>query len=694
MISHRQSRSLILIFSAACASTAFAERPNIEWMIGGHRLTVRSVGFSPDGTLAFSAGDDSTVKVWRVSDGALLHTFIDNHFGNSARESAAISPDGLSLSSTGTGGAARWPLNDPLTRVDYTCVETGYAVAFSPDQSILGIGGTATGSEETICLFDYATASQIRTFGSSNQNYVFTLFFHPDGQTVVAGSGGIFQPNNPGFIRYWRMSDGVEVHTLSDQGGRVNQLALSPDGANFASAGGNGTLKIRRLSDGIVQTPLVGHTGEVRSVAYSPDGQFLASTGQDASIRVWQASNGQQIRLINTGSSFMQHSVAWAPDGVHLLSGGVDRAVSLWNSQTGAAVREFTQFRNIVTGLAVSSDGSLVVTGDQDKRVITRRAIDGAVLRSFLTSNFIANLAISPDSQLIATTHGSDTTVRVWNANNGSLAFNLVGHVQNVGAVAFSPDGQWIATGCAATEGSTRLWRASDGQFVRTFVEPGMGTNTIAFSRDSQTLATGGDSTVRLWKVSDGSLIRRLQGHTSGVASLDFSRDGATIVSGSHDRTARLWRVSDGALLHTFSGGETSVTSVAFSPDGTTLATGSNFYDLTLRLWRVSDGASLAVYNEETGTGAFAVEFVPHSSRYAFLRGDACLVMASNPFAPLIPGDVDGDGLVDDFDLTAFVNVLLGTSLSSDHIARADQNHDGNADGLDITPFVAAMMGS
>ena len=65
--------------------------------------------------------------------------------------------------------------------------------------------------------------------------------------------------------------------------------------------------------------------------------------------------------------------------------------------------------------------------------------------------------------------------------------------------------------------------------------------------------------------------------------------------------------------------------------------------------------------------------------------------MAANPFVPQVPADIDGDGLVDDFDIIAFVNVLLGTPLNPDHIPRADQNHDGAIDGRDIAPFTHAL---
>ena len=65
----------------------------------------------------------------------------------------------------------------------------------------------------------------------------------------------------------------------------------------------------------------------------------------------------------------------------------------------------------------------------------------------------------------------------------------------------------------------------------------------VAFSPDGQTLASGSwDNTVRLWRVSDGILLRTLEGHTDPVLSVAFSPDGQTLASGSRDKTVRLWK--------------------------------------------------------------------------------------------------------------------------------------------------------
>ncbi len=122
-----------------------------------------------------------------------------------------------------------------------------------------------------------------------------------------------------------------------------------------------------------------------------------------------------------------------------------------------------------------------------------------------------------------------------------SLIRTLEGHTDFVYSVAFSPDGQTLAS--ASNDKTVKLWRVSDGSLIRT-LQGTSSVESVVFSPDGQTLASGSaDNTVRLWRVADGSLIRTLDSYTYGVQSVVFSPDGQTLASASDDKTVKLWRV-------------------------------------------------------------------------------------------------------------------------------------------------------
>lgn len=197
-------------------------------------------------------------------------------------------------------------------------------------------------------------------------------------------------------------------------------------------------------------------------------------------------------------------------------------------------------------------------------------------------------------------------------ANRVVLLRTLEEHGNWVNAVAFSADGQLLASG--SDDGTVRLWRVGDWTMIRA-LQTSVRVMSVAFSPDMSVLASGSGRAgtgsedfgiINLWRISDGTLLRTLQGHGFPPQSLAFSPAGDLLASASPDWTVRLWRVSDGMLLHTFH--HSGLSQVAFSPDGTRLAaTGHD----RIQVWRIPDGTLEQVLQPEPQQQTLGVAFSP-----------------------------------------------------------------------------------
>ncbi len=315
-------------------------------------------------------------------------------------------------------------------------------------------------------------------------------------------------------------------------------------------------------------------------MAFHPDGRSLLTAGAGPAFRFWDARSGAALGgPLPHPPGVVPWDCAISPDGKLALAAcwsltpqdGPVRwrgKVLCWDAGSGAARKpliempEQVESATFVRGgqgvLVASSENVLQMHAtarlrDENAASLKLRVLDavsGELIRGpfKLGKTRVDRIAVSPDGRRVLTSSPLEKCARLWDLVAAEPLGPPLEHPDQVQALAFSPDGLLIATGCK--DNVARLWDAATGAprgqpMVHNYPVVG-----LAFSPDGKTLLTrsthpleqGGE--VRLWDTISGQSLGPARQFSHGVTAIAFCPDGQAVAaaSGEQDEIS-VWRL-------------------------------------------------------------------------------------------------------------------------------------------------------
>lgn len=435
----------------------------------GHTGDIVALSASPDGRYALTGSTDGTLKLWDVAAGKEIRTMA-GHVGTVT--GVVLAADAHSALSAGDDGTIRLWDTEKGTELRNQAVSHKplSALVATADLTLIVAGG-----EDGNLYADTTRLQQPPRPFAQGTAPVKALAMNARGKQLLVG-------RNDGELSLWG-SDRKSALWVRSSGPAITALSLPGEG----------------------DTAIVGRS--------------------DGGIGVWNLKEGRQIRAMETGNTQQKESISdlsLSPDGNLAIS--ASDAVRLWDVQSGRLTSIFAGHGRKVATVKLLGDNKTVLSTGGAALIAWDRAATPEPRVFSIPGVKLRSLAISADGSKLLS-GGADGSLGVWDAATGHLLRSFIGHTKPVLAVALSPNGDLaLSTG---VDGTIRLWRTDTGTLQAILAE-GVHSYFLSFSRDGEmAVANDGSKGLRIWNVISGQQIGAVEGDPYFCG---WSSDGRAVI--------------------------------------------------------------------------------------------------------------------------------------------------------------------
>ena len=519
---------------------------------------VRTLALSPVDALLVTGHYDGTVVLWSVATRKPVNSWHE-HAGEV--RSVAFSADGQQVVSGGEDCVVRvWSL-DPqklLAHWDYPKYSSSYegiwSVAFAEDDQTIVCGGV----DRTLWLWSWKSGEKVGLDGHSDE--IRCVAVSPSPHEALLASAG-----RDGTIKLWDLAARKPIGELKGHSGIVQAVAFSPrEPSVLASASQDGTVMVWKDIARPDRSSLSSERG-LGAVAFMPEEQLLLGYPKltfDFPQQDWQNHfvvwdlAAQDPQPIATTTRVAVASLALSPTGVIAVAGEQGDVEIFEAVRPRRPGGPFFTPRALLpahcTGTALdvafSADGRELAVGTTKGELLVRSGNSLNSLRRLTVPEDmrIFSLCWSLDRDLAVA--GSDGKIRVYGAGSSTPSLTRSTSEEPVMAVAFSPDGQLLASG--GGDGRIRIWSRTSSEPTMEFASHSVSVRHLVFAENDHTLiSVAGDGIARIWDLELKDCRFVFPKHRAALSHVAYNPISRTIAAAGRDGTVQLWQAaSDGEV--------------------------------------------------------------------------------------------------------------------------------------------------
>ena len=393
--------------------------------------------------------------------------------------------------------------------------------------------------------------------------------------------------------------------------GTINGLVYIAEGTQIAVASSEGIWIYDAITYQTVAR-LNDHVHVVTAIEISGDGNTLATGDADGTVFIWDANtmqSMQHINFIDIGTKTVSLGLNERGDIIATLN--LNGYIEIWDVKT-ETIRDMKtekiedRFVNInflpefksYTLFDLDLTGDILTTVDENSETVVWDALSTKRIHQLVGPNMPVNyVAFSSDGNRLASGH-KDGSIHIWDPKTGKRIRVLKGEMTAVNKIAFSPDDNIIAGGC--DDGTIHLWFVDTGEFFKVLRGHTRKITALAFSPDLRTLASGSlDGNLHIWDITSGKTRHTYREHLGNFRRFDVTRNGKTILAHSKGGVVSIWDTETGKTRKVHSDKELKgLLDCAIHPNGHTFAirTPNN----TVSIWDTETGEKVNVYEGHT----------------------------------------------------------------------------------------------